>query len=797
MNESILPSTDRRLPFYMEVPPHDAKPIDHLVNYFKVWKHFVAALVAYLKDLVMAKEFELNLNLQLIGSAQFPGFRDLPYRCLSEIEQQLSGQAPAQQAAPKPDGKGLALAPTHSNTVDGKRPGLPKTKSASLFFKNQTFAHRRTGSSSTLASDSSTSPSAPLKVPAPKTATPAKSPTGTKFPGSTTSPPASILAALLAPKLDISIDSTYFPPNSMVMNMGQCVVNHHFNAFNSQARLCREMQKVIGKLENLQKNLSIKIKEIKSSLKNESFANPTLVKEVSKTGAVLNTFILAVHKYSSDKPFIRQSQEDEEDVAILNDPFLTKLRLDYQLKTQLIHENYIFASYVNLQSISRDLLNYVVKELTAANEKLIRATSTEAVYASSLENCAVNLGVTLKSKLQLLQYEWQYFMSHNPHFLNIYDSTENSPKRMTRSFKDVVIPHANSVHSKCLRCGYMYKKQKLLKSYVSSFYLLTANFLHEFRVDDKNSDKKSTSPPNKKKTKGKVGGVVGHDDTPTKSYNLNDYKILVKNDKEFKFVLTKVSNGSQKFTFKCNGEADFINWTTDLYDLLKFGSHHKKRFQFIEEKLAARDRAEQAATPQSDVNLDDNNGMQLNLSSLLSSKLSMNKIQPQSLNGIFTPKVQSPSEQNKNPFETGFVEGIASAAPAAASPGSPLSETDLVSSTTKSPGSPESPGAVAEPTSPHQDEHESYLRLQNEIMAQQQKLMEIQNTTANLAKPLSRNSSNESMVSVLEQNNKDLSMFLNRNKNLMNHDHKGAEFALSTDSLALVPTVYVLNHESG
>lgn len=761
MKESILPSTDRRSPFYMETPPPDAKPIDHLVRYFKLWKHFIAALTAYLKDLLMAKEFEQNLNLQLVGSVQFPGFRNLPFRAVSEFEQNSALPTLLQLSTPKTE-KNLQLTPSVTAEM---RPGLAKTKSASSFLKNQTFAHRRTNSSATLSLDgSAAAKSKPKPAPA----------------------PAAPLAAMLAPKSDVTVDETYFPPDLLFPNMAQCLVHHHSSTYAAQQRLCRELQKLVPKLESLHRNLGIKIKEIKSLLKNESFANLLLVKEVSRTGAVLNTFIQAVQKYSGPMPVMRHSEEDD-DGATLGDPFLTKLRLDFQLKTQLIHENYVFALYVNLQGISKDLLNYVLKELNGVSERLIRATSAEAVYATSMDQCAFNLGASLRDKIQSADYLWLYFMSHNPNFLNIYVDTPTSPKRETRSLKDVVVPYANSIHSKCLRCGYMYKKQKVLKSYVSSFYLLTANFLHEFKIEVDKGEKK-TSPNQKKKTKGKVGGVVGHDDTPTKSYNLNDYTILVKEDKEFKFVLTKVSNRLQKFSFKCNSEADFVNWTTDLFDLLKFSNNHLRRFKFIEDKLELRDHTPSSSDTSAS---ESQNDLHLNLSNLLSNKVSLKKIQPQSLNGIFTPKVQSPTEQSKNPFESDFAAGVVAASvpitSGTQSPVSPVSETGLVSPQPKSP----SEAGLASPLE-HQNEHEHYLQLQTELMAQQQKLLEMQNAGAE--KPsLSRNLSADSFVSELEPL-LGLLNFLDRNKNLVS-DQPAAEFQLNADSLALVPTVFVLNHD--
>lgn len=782
----ILPASDRRSPFYINVPSHDSKPITYLVAYFKLWKHFVSSLVAYLKDLLMAKEFELNLNLQLIGSIQFPGFKDLPYKCLSSVEQQL----PSPTSSPKSEqNKQLGIQNAPAALKDQNRPNLPKTKSSS-FLKNLTFSHRKTGSFSNLMSDASAFV-APSQ---------GKNPNSNKGQGAKsvasqgTNP--SILAAKLVPKSDVTLDPSFFPPDSLFTNMGSALVKDHFSTYSAQAKLCREIsQKLIPKLENLHKNIGIKIKEIKTSLKNESFANVTLIKEVSKTGNSITNYVNSVNRYSSQQPVIRQNDTEDEDEAIsMNDPFLVKLDLDYQIKNQLIHENYIFALYVNLQNISKDLFNYVVKDLNSVTEKLIKSLSSEAVYASSLENCLFNLGVTLKTKLKTPDYDWQYFMVHNPNFLNVYYDDAKSPKKEIRSFKDIVIPYSNSVHSKCLRCGYLYKKQKVLKSYVSYFYLLTCNYLHEFKVEnqtEKNNKSESSNSSHKKKSKGKIGGVVDHDSTPVKSYNLNDYSILVRNEKEFKFMLTKTSNHSQKFTFKCQNEAEFKAWSTDLFDLLKFTSQHTKRFKFIESKMAHRDMEQSKlnAAKNEDSSNPQSSSLNLNLGKILPGDASLNKIQPTSLTGMFTPKLQSPGTQDTNPFEDKFGQSI------------PLGTNPLASGNMSSPSEHDldSPRAVSPLVgdyggdSPinHKTEHENYLKLQNEIMFQQQQLLQLENSASDRPS-LSRQSSSESVLSVMEQNNHNLSQFLNRNQNLV---HEFGEHRPSDASVGLIPSVYVLHHE--
>lgn len=781
--KSVLQASDKRSPFYINVPTHEARPITHLLKYFKLWKHFISSLISYLKDLVMAKEFELNLNLQLIGSVQFPGNRDLSYRCLADMEQNVSSPLSTPSSTPKAESnKTLGVAGSGQVPGDSKRPQLPKTKSASSFLKNQTFAHKKNNSSTSLRSENYNTMMHNNK----HTASPKSS--------SNNGSSSHINAAKLAQKPDVIVDPTYFPDDSLFNNVASCLINHHMHTRNAQEKLVREVtHKMIPKLESLHRNLGIKIKEIKSLLKDESFANTTLIKEVSKTGNAIKDFSKSIDTYSAPQPVIRQHDgvEDEDVAASRNDPFLIKLGLDFQLKNQLIHENYIFALFVNLQAISKDLLNYVIKDLNSVSEKLTKVLNAESVYLSSIENCLFNLGVTLKSKIQTLDHDWQFFMTHNKNFLNTYYDVEGNDKKTIRSFNDVVIPFSDSVHSKCLRCGYIYKKQKLLKSYVSFFYVLTCNYLHEFKIET-NSDKSSKNLPGtpvaKKRGKGKLGGVIDHDDTPVKSYNLNDYSIQLKNDNDFKFVLIKTSNLSQKFTFKCKTEQDYLQWSTDLHDLLKFGCNHLKRFKFIEDKMANRNKTKNDSDLEAKEKSENVKSMKISLSNLLSTQ---GAAQPQSLNGMFTPRVMSPSEHNKNPFDSGFDAGtVTPKSPLSESGGSTADQNLDGSASQVSPQTTEEAGVTLD----HKSEHENYLKLQNEILLQQKKLLESQEA-ANLERPgMSRHSSAESVLSFVEQSNNNMKQFLNHNKNLT-QEIGANDYSPSSESMILVPTFTVSSHE--
>lgn len=713
---NVLPALDRRSPFFVNVPSHEAKPIDHLIQYFKLWKRFVAALTGYLRDLVLAKEFELNLNLQLVESVQFPGCRDLADRCLKEAELQHSRTSSVMSSP-----KSLAQA----KALQQNKPCAPKTR-----------------------------PAAPVPI-------------------STSEAPA-VVAAMAAPKADVPIDPTYFPPDSLFVSMGSALINNHMNVRQAQINLCREVKRsLIPNLEQLQCNLGIKIKEIKSLLRNDSFANLGLLKEMSKTGMFIKDYVNAVRTYSDPVPVVGK-RADADRALSLGDPFMLKLVLDHQLKSQLIVENYIFALYVNLQSISKDLLNYVVKNLNVVVQKLIRLTGAEAAYATSVDKCLINLGVTLKNKLHTLSRDWEYFMVHSKNFLNVYYDTPDLPKRETRLFKDVVYPFAKSVHGKCLRCGYLYRKQKLMKSYVSYFYVLTCNYLHEFKTDV-SSDKKSPKAGAlhaKAKTKGKIGGVVDHESTPSRSFNLNDFTIDVKEATELKFTLHGVSAG-QKVSFKCQKDADFRSWTTDLTNLLLFGSNHLQRFQFIEEKFALGSVSSESSPRESvavpgdmtpvRVSLDVTLNLKTLLSrrnslSLLSRRNSLERIQAQSLNGAPFPRARTPNEQVAD-----TLDNYSEMSPYAFSGLEPV-PTETVHA---------------------QNNLENHLQLQNEMETPQKFAAQVEE---DLRLTVSRSSSEDSIASGLNRNNS-LALFLAvANVDQIGRSHQTCE------SISSLPEVQNLDH---
>ncbi|CUM57439.1 uncharacterized protein AC631_02771 [Debaryomyces fabryi] len=872
--ESILPGSDTRSPYHINVPNRDSKPIDDLIAYFKFWKHFIKSLIFYLKEISVSKEFSANINYQLISSVQFPGFKDLPLKYQSlleshnsqpgtpnkELKKTLSGTSLANSG--NSVGVGSNAQSNHggnsssgenadnaSITSNDKRPGLFKTKSNnSTFMKrsgtptstgNQNFnSHKRNTSSSTFFKNIPNHINSSLSLPLPMSIGGHQSGLILALPGSHNTN-------------DVRIPPEFFPNDSVITNLSPLLINHHLHTFQAQMKTYKELKtKLIPRLESLLKNLSLKIKEIRSSLKNESFANDEVAKEISQTGKILTTYTSSIERYSGPKPVFKKAIDEiegEEDKAVLDDPFLLKLKVDHQLKNQLIQENFLFASYLNLQNISKDLLTYVLKELNFITERFGKLINQES--CESDEIAMVSLFDALKNKLQRSSNAyWEYFISHNKNFLNIYVDTPVSKKREIRNLSKLTLPYATSIHNKCIRSGIIYKKLKILKNYSGHFYVLTCNYLHEFKIENDhqhNNDEKQTSTPplTNQKKKEKKGGLIDYNDVPLKSYNLNDYILHSKDAKNFKFVLQRVSNTSKKFTFKCKSVNDYNNWYGDLQELLQFGNEHLRRFKLVQDKMTAKEeetkriheqklrekqanaaahaanekhetqgasdqpttheqQATAAALAAAGVheqnirdkigNVNSNKPGPLNLHSISLANFPASSLMSSPINsgsGSQSPVIRSPLSNEvlveRNPFERTFSNHSASNL---SSPNYSPNQI-LIGNATLSPpilaSSNSSPHLVG-----HQQQHESYLQVQQEYLRQQQEILNLKikqaeleqqshNTQRSLSPQqeyfvlspsnlasVSRVSSNDSLISMAQQSQ--LQQMLDTNKDILN-----------------------------
>ncbi|KAI5958693.1 ASK10 [Candida pseudojiufengensis] len=895
--EKILPSTNSKSPFYYNLPPYDSKPIDNLIEFFKFWKYFIKSIIYYLKEIVLVKELESNLNYQLIQAVQFPGCRDLPNKILQDIQfnnPNLGGTiSPKNNTTPTKEikknlsssslnsltktssngnnsngqsngnstsnanlninhngsnnGSSLYSSANNNNSspqlqhlpsktgttqpIEKQRPGLFKTKSNNnqSFLKNAaTNLHKKNNSLTSLRqlvptntnnsfnsitsgggsnspnhqqhfphlhSESITSHLPHLHQQPNHHQQPPPNP-----PGATTPP---LNAETSTNTNDVRIPSTYFPENSLYTNLPAILLSSHHQAFNNSFKLKKDLNsKLIPRMEILLKQVSNKIKEIKLSLKNDAFANTELSKEISQTGQILSKYMSSVETYCGIKPVVKNrsfEQGDEEEYAALDDPLLVKLKVDSRLKTQLIFENYMFASYMNLQNISKDLFTYILKELNFVVDKISKLDLNPMFYNF------------FKTKIsQSSTKDWEYFIMNNNCFVNTFQSTDLNPKRDIRNFKSIELPYSKSIQNKCLRFGIMYKKSKLMKNYTRYYYVLSCNYLHEFKFDEelnqsvqKKNTNNSVNSNSTTKTKDKIGGFIGFEDEPVKSYNLNDYQIATKDELNFKFTLTKISNKSKK-TFKLNNQQDYNLWFEDLFELLKFGNNHYERFKFIENKVEQsnnlNNQNQGAPKRKNDLTIDLNNSKPTNVNNNLST-------QNEALSGMFTPRIKTPNQSPKtdsNPFDEVFSDLSMQNAnvnnKSSSNLSSPnytprnLTPTDTQFNINKQPqGQP--PPHQQQTQQQQQDSKEiELLKLQKAFMKQQQEIIELRSKESEkfniLQKKLqdfkilqdNQNSNGENEFKN-KDSNESLNSFINtRNIDERNYNHNPIEFNIGNNN---------------
>lgn len=885
--ETIVPSSLPSSPFYMNLPPANSTPIDDLISFFKYWKYFIKSLIYYFKEISLVKEVEANLHYQLINSIQFPGFKDLPNKVLLEINGKdgLSsppGTTPTKEMKKVPSSGSLnTMTSSMSSVTLGNVSNASKGGSGNAANSNSANSIASTNTSNGAGGATSSCPPRPGLLKTKSNNSFLKSIPSNQslhkrnisFPSKPTPP------AAAHHNNDIKIPKNFFPEDSLFNNLPPLLLNYHQKAYQTHHKLHKDLNnKLIPRLETLLKNLSSKIKEIRSSLKNESFSNTELAKEVSETGQVLYQYMDAVERYSNKIPvlkkklLLKEDRQEDDDDGVKDDPFLIKLLVDYQIKNQLIHENYMFASYVNLQNISKELFTYVLKELNFVVDKFGKLAFNLEFYSY------------LKSKISVSSSkDWENFISSNPNFVNIYNSTDLNPKRKIRNFKSLQIPYSTSIHNKCIRFGMLYKKSKILKNYNRYYYVLSCNYLHEFRIENDengligivpgaNSNNSVSTPPHRKdKLKDKIGGFIGHESVPTKSYNLNDCLVKVKDEKSFKFQVIKNSNQLKKTTFKCLNIDEYNNWFGDLEQLLKFGSNHLERFNFVTEQTKLKE-SEVAGTKETKPvdTATKPASLPAEPKNLGQFKLNL-KNGNASLSGIFTPTIKTPNYQSgeeRNPFDQTFLSDISGNVPiatgAAISPNTVQGNSNFPNTIqgeyTTGPGSYSGNGAYISfigppgassvhsgtgtpgassihsrsgsilsngshhsrntspsvtPTmspssiftgipsfqlSPHQQEHETYLKMQQEILKQQQEILNLKINEIETAERLSvsRQASNDSITSFTPTAHPQVQNMLNTHHNLV---PKPAVFELDKSvieekaaSTSDLPKMFVSNH---
>lgn len=165
-----------------------------------------------------------------------------------------------------------------------------------------------------------------------------------------------------AKDVDVGEINRYFLPigNGSIQDLPTILTKYHQQNVNACSKTLKELTSVIiPKLEELRKDLLIKIKEIKN-LQND-FKN-NLGKELNETKNLLNQYYQAVELANKlEHSGHSHSLGDAESAKF--DPYLVKIKLERQLKKQLQEEHYLYQAYENLQESGRKLESIIVIEM--------------------------------------------------------------------------------------------------------------------------------------------------------------------------------------------------------------------------------------------------------------------------------------------------------------------------------------------------------------------------------------------------------------------------------------------------
>ena len=126
---------------------------------------------------------------------------------------------------------------------------------------------------------------------------------------------------------------------------------YHTSMGNQQIKMSKELNTVVvPKLDDLRKDLQLKIKEIKE-LHGDFRTN--IGEHIALTGQLLQKYMAAVKFMSTNSNDQNIFKLKNQKLKPKHDPYLLKLQLDLQLKRQLLEENYLQEAYICLLYTSR------------------------------------------------------------------------------------------------------------------------------------------------------------------------------------------------------------------------------------------------------------------------------------------------------------------------------------------------------------------------------------------------------------------------------------------------------------
>lgn len=340
---------------------------------------------------------------------------------------------------------------------------------------------------------------------------------------------------------DKSIQKFFLPlGNGSIQDLPTILNQYHGSLASHASRASKELTNdVIPRLEDLRRDLLVKMKEIKSL--QSDFKN-SCVKELQQTKQDMKQFIESIEeaKYGSPK----------------QDPYLTKIILDKQIKKQLTEENFVHEAFDNLETSGAELEKVVVMEIQNALTIYARLLGEEAQLVFDILISKMDNGFFNKDP----QFEWENFIFRDPNFI--------VPNLPMRKMKEIVYKNQFDPLTYEIRSGVLERRSKFLKSYSKGYYVLTANFLHEFKTGDRKKDL-----------------------VPVMSLSLSECTVTEhskKGSSDDRFILHAKQNGlihrGHNWVFRADNYESMMAWFDDLKILTSIGNVQEKA-KFVTSKL--------------------------------------------------------------------------------------------------------------------------------------------------------------------------------------------------------------------
>lgn len=349
----------------------------------------------------------------------------------------------------------------------------------------------------------------------------------------------------------IPIDWFFLPVgNGSIQDLNSILNKYHLKNFNTSSKTLKDLNGIIiPKLEELRRDLMVKIKEIKD-LHND-FKND-LGKELVETKHLLQLYEATLNgKFSVRSHESGHHGHDESSSASegKNDPYLVKIKLERQLKRQVNQENDLYEAYANLQTAGGKLESIVVLEIQNYLSMFLNLVGAEKATFNDFLVPNIQNGFLAKEA----NFEWDSFIARNsPGGSEIPPSSSVSGPQgkfidltfPLRKASELHVPGLNSPQTLLIKEGTLERKSKYLKSYSSGYYVLTANFFHEFKTPDRKRDL-----------------------TPLMSLPLSLCTVQ-ENSKDSQFSLITKANGilnkAHKWVFRASTQAEMKDWFTHL-----------------------------------------------------------------------------------------------------------------------------------------------------------------------------------------------------------------------------------------